>query len=143
MRFGRFAALWLPGWLLDAVVLSVLTVRGSAAFLANCQSAWLSVVPAFWLAERFVFRGEAPRSSAGRLGTFAATFLFNAPIVFVASVGIGLVTNLSMPLVTASAGNTPTGWVVGALGAKVLLTPLSIGANFLFLRGLLERRSAH
>lgn len=118
-KISRFAVVSGLGWSIDMAVFSALTWTGIAPFVANMASAALAVTFVFGAATWKVF--ETYGRVAPRLSTY---WLYQAVALPAASAGVAGLATLGLHPVAA----------------KVLITPTTFYANFVFMAVLNERR---
>lgn len=137
-RLSYFTLISGGGWILDVVVLIVLVTLGANYFVANMVSATFGVTFVFTLAQRHVF-------ASGREGLQWRLFLpYLCWQVIAISVASLLIAALAQSLFTHIAelqiADPPSPDTISAALAKILVTPLTLYANFLFSGWLMERR---
>lgn len=116
------------GWLLDTGVFLALSGPGGWPLLgANVVSGSCGALFVFACSARGIFR----RNAGSMTAKVAALLGFNAVVIVASSV---VLTALAAGLARMGA---PAAWV--PLGAKVLVTPVTLALNFVVVRYLLER----
>ncbi|HEV7252628.1 MAG TPA: GtrA family protein [Mesorhizobium sp.] len=124
------------GWLLDLslfMTLSFLTDLGP--LVTNLISAGVAVTFVFLISARYVFMYEG-QYLASKLLAYVA---FNIVAILAASAAIGL---MAQALTSLSAPYLASPERLSGIAAKLLVTPVTLLANFLFSRLLLEKRGA-
>jgi putative flippase GtrA len=121
-RVGSFGVVSGLSWLLDFTIFTSLCALGCHVALANATGAAVAVGFVYLRSVRFVFRC----AGGYRWGEFAAYSSYQVAAVSVASWGIAAVA---------------VSWAIAPLWAKVLVTPLTFAANYLFMATLLGRRA--
>ena len=127
----RFAGLSGIGWLIDfCLLLALVRLFGLPVFTANLISAGTAGLTVFLLSRRMVF--DVSHGSVARRALFY--LLYTVAVILLASWAIRLL-----------AGGFQSGkiaWlarpVVAAAVAKILVTPVTLGLNFIAARGVNE-----
>jgi putative flippase GtrA len=124
-KLMKFAALSGAGWTLDLIAISCFLRLGVGVFTANFASSCVGLTFVYFTAARFVFR-KYPQ----RFGRFLTTYLaYQCLSILVYSCVLDwLVRSIDSTHVAS-----PGGLSMGVL-AKVLITPLSVTTNFLFMK---------
>ncbi len=133
-RLSRFTILSGIGWMIDVSLTLGLVSAGLAVVFANAIGATAAVTFVYITAQRHVFRLNPGRLSASE--RFGAYVLYQVVAITVASVLIGAVAWI---LAGVLAELSPT--LIAAI-AKIVITPLTLYSNFLFMGWLLEGRLA-
>lgn len=120
-RIGSFGVVSGIGWGLDFLVFTVLTELGSPVAAANLVSAGIAVSFVYLRSVRHVFR-----CAGYRWGEFVIYAAYQVAAVAIASLAIAA---LAQAL------------AIAPLLAKVLVTPMTFAANYLFMAALLARRT--
>lgn len=122
-----------------------LTALGTSVFIANCLSAATAVSFVFLIAQRHTFAHDGSWIA----GKFAAYALYNAGAILLASMAIAVLAHHVFEPILAFAFpvdlvTEKVRWVLAAasLAAKIMVTPLTLYANFLFMGWLLEGRAS-
>lgn len=140
VRLPRFAVISGLGWLLDVSVLLSLVTLGTDVLVANMIGAWLAVSFVFVAAQRAVFL----RARAGVARLYLSYLVWHAVMILAASVAID-----QAAAVIAACGPLPEGTPGCALAAnptvaaglaKIVVTPVTLYANYVFMGWLLEAR---
>jgi len=144
-RFSVFSIVSGTGWLLDVGLLLALVAAGMGAFLANASSAFAAVTFVWLLSRTWVFGHAGDGTRAQGYGLYLAYHAIAIPvasglIALVAAALEGAAAASSGALARVGIAHPPSATVLAAGAAKVLVTPLSLVANFFFARWLLERR---
>ncbi len=142
VRLHGFALISGIGWLIDFGLFTLLAYGGVDLFLANLIGAATAVTFVFVTARRFIFRDlKRPLAHA-----IAAYVLWNLFAVLLASIAVDRVAELlsSSGLVSDALAAFPAGWatasrIVPPL-AKILVTPVTMYANYVAMGVITERR---
>jgi putative flippase GtrA len=132
------------GWCLDFLIFNGLVALGISYFVSNLCSAAVAVTFVLITARRFIFRNHAERLRV----VVAKYVVWNILAVAAASFLISLVANglessqiatLVFAIVEVDPSRGETTALVANL-AKLLITPLTMYANFLMASYIIERR---
>ena len=140
-RLSKFTLISGCGWLLDVLTLLSLVAMGASFFAANLVGALVGVSLVFLFAQRRVF--NATHAGKIRWRLFLPYLAWQAVAILLASALVDLVAILLTPAASAlaawSASAIPAAVIAAGL-AKIIVTPLTLYANFLFFGWLAERR---
>jgi len=142
-RFSGFALISGMGWCLDFVIMATLTHSGVPVFWANFFGAFCGVTFVFFIAGKHIFRKAGDRTMATLLLLYWIWQLVAVTAASALTAGlswslIALLEHGSAVQVLSEAGiNIVT---LCGVSAKILVTPLTLIANFFFMRFLLETR---
>jgi len=132
-QFSFFTLISGLGWLGDFSLLTTLLALGYPVFLANFIGAFVAVTFVFFIARKHIFSTVPERSLKTTLGLYwvwQACAITAASAATAALAGLLFEQNILDTLFSAG------------MSAKILVTPVTLIANFVFMRTLLERRSA-
>jgi len=125
------------GWLLDISLMLLLVQLGVHLFVANSISAFCAVTFVFFLARSQVFK-DAPVHSLNR--TIVIYWLWQVVAINAAS---GLIVLVDMGLFFISYKYfSPLAQAAEPL-AKILVTPVTLAANFIFIKWLFTSPTIH
>lgn len=141
MRLHRFAIISGLGWLIDLSVMTLLVAAGVSIFVANLISAGIAITFVFFAAQNRIFAGIGGFLYA----KFAIYLFYQALAVPLAS---GLIHELAHFFLSAGLGDLypvsllalPIRTALVSIVAKVIVTPLTLYSNFVFMGWLVERR---
>ncbi|WP_159452485.1 GtrA family protein [Tropicibacter naphthalenivorans] len=133
-RFTGFTLVSGMGWVLDFCVMGTLVQLGSPVFYANLVGAFCGVTLVYFIAGFKIFEKSRPQSHATLLSFY---WLWHACAIAGSSALIAYGSTWLIHIVPDTALRPQT---FAGLGAKILLTPISMVGNFLFMRFLLESR---
>lgn len=137
-RFSGFTIISGLGWILDFTILTSLVQLNVPVFWANLAGAFCAVTLVYVLAVRHVFERL---NSAAPWKLLVAYWLWQVVAISLASALIAL---LTAAIVTQFVDMMPVMGLqqktAAAFVAKVAVTPLTLVANFLFMRFLLESK---
>lgn len=131
-RFSGFTLISAGGWLLDFTVMGTLVQFGLTVFWANICGAFCGVTFVYVVAGLRVFEKSRPQSHATLLSFY---WVWHACAITASSALIGWGSTHLIEIVPQTALRPET---FAGLGAKLVMTPLAIIGNFLFMRFLLE-----
>ena len=142
-RFSGFTIISGFGWLLDFAVMASLVQAGLPVFAANFIGAFCGVTFVFFVAGKRIFQ-KAEGRSTGRL--LLLYWIWQAVAVTVASAATAALAALLGQLTGPALEAIPIPFIGGevalrtvlGVSAKILVTPATLVANFLFMRFLLE-----
>ena len=143
-RIHKFALISGIGWTLDVVLFASLVAAGLRPLVANCMSAATAVVFVFAIAQRRTFVHDGSLILR-KFGLYAA---YNILGISLASLTVAFVAawmlEASSRYLALDAGDLLLGFVplivAVSLAAKIVITPITLYANFLFMGWLLEGR---
>ncbi len=140
-RLSKFTLISGCGWILDVLVLLGLVAMGTPFFTANLAGALCGVSFVFLFAQRRVF--TATHGGKVRWQLFLPYLLWQIFAILLASVMVDWVALWLVPSAESLAAWSGTGIpaaMIAAGLAKVVVTPVTLYANFLFFGWLAERR---
>ena len=133
-RFSGFTVISALGWGLDFAVMGTLVQLGLGVFWANICGAFCGVTCVYLVAGFSVFEKSRPQSHATLLSFY---WLWHSLAILASSTLIGWGSTQLLHIVPHGTLRAET---MAGLGAKLIMTPLAIVGNFLFMRFLLEAR---
>lgn len=133
-RFSGFTVISGLGWLLDFCVMGTLVQLGSTVFWANIVGAFCGVTFVYAIAGLRLFEKTRPQSHATLLSFY---WIWHACAITASSALIGYGSTLLVHIMPDLVLRAET---FAGLSAKILITPISLVGNFLFMRFLLESR---
>ncbi|MDZ5650610.1 GtrA family protein [Nitrospirillum sp. BR 11828] len=137
VRLYRFALISGAGWAMDMATMTSLVWLKVPTFPANLIGASLALTFVFFVSQRHIFVHDG--HLLGR--QFLYYCLWQVAAVSVASLVISFIASMLMMVDwPVSASWLPPHAVVASVLAKVIVTPLTLYSNFLFMTWLLERR---
>ncbi len=138
--FLRFAVVSGVGWLIDVGTTMALVEVGASPFWASLVGAATAVTFVYFVALRSVFQVDERLGARG----FPPYVVWQVCAISAASVLVSVLAGWLAPVSAAmlerlgsDASFDPLTWAAGA--AKALVTPLTLLANFLFMRWLTVR----
>lgn len=140
-RLSKFTLISGGGWLLDLGVMLGLVAMGASSFGANCAGAVCGVSFVFLMAQRRVFT----ETHGGRINwrLLLPYLLWQTLAILLASGLVHFLAQLMTGGATALIARLGLGLsaaVAAAGAAKILVTPVTLYANFLVFGWLAERR---
>lgn len=138
--FLSFAIISGLGWLIDVFSAVGLVQLGLSPFLASFVGAGLAVTFVFVVSRWMVFEARQARTASD----FALYVVWQVFAITVASVAVAALAHLLEPVASrllAGAASLPEPLAAATGAGKVMVTPLTLVANFLFLRWLTERQA--
>jgi hypothetical protein len=140
MRIHRFAVISAIGWVIDSLVFLTLVWAGVMAMVANSISAGLGVSFVFLASQKTFFFNN----HGFLIRRFAAYLTWNVVAIATASLLIGTLSKhiLQLPIAWPDMIEADFHPIIAAAVAKVVVTPLTMYANFLVLTYIMEGRSS-
>lgn len=144
LSLSSFTILSGVGWCIDFAIFNLLVARGWSGFAANLVSASIAVTFVLAVARRWIFRQHV-RTLGKTIGLYAA---WNVVAITAASAGIRLIAgalqtlpwdDVALMASTATAHPVAAATVVANL-AKILITPVTMYANFVAMGYIIETR---
>lgn len=144
LRLSSFTLLSGIGWCIDFAIFNLLVGRGQPGFLANLASASVAVTFVLIAARKWIFRHHVETLPM----TVAKYTAWNVVAISAASFGIkaiasGLQTwswDGAATVVGQAVGHSVAPAVLMANTAKILITPVTMYANFVATGYIIERR---
>jgi len=120
------------GWLIDVWLTMGLVALGVSPFWASLVGAFTAVTFVYVVALKAVF------SVSGRFGArgFPAYVLWQCVAISIASLLVAWIALRLEPIVAAAGPDVPNPLSLGSGIAKAIVTPVTLLANFLFMRWL-------
>lgn len=139
--FLTFAIISGLGWLIDVSSAVGLVQLGLSPFVASFVGAGLAVTFVFVVSRWVIFQAQEAR----RANDFAIYVAWQIFAITVASLLVAAIAHLLAPLASrliAATAVLPDPLAAATGAGKVIVTPLTLVANFLFMRWLSQRHAA-
>lgn len=142
MRIHLFTLVSGLGWLIDFGLMSMLSAAGAPIFWSNVVGASCAVIFVFFVAKYKVFKGER-RFFSSQLAIYIS---YQVIVILIASFLISLIANIIVMnvldtdhLIENIISKNSIRLFAPPM-AKIVVTPITLYSNFLFMGWLLERR---